>query len=74
MGEIQPEESGFWTFLLDEYLHPIEANKEKQEKITEDLYSARNNVVFAFTLLNIMFTLVLLQLKLKMDKLKVLSG
>jgi hypothetical protein len=32
--------------------------------------SARNNVVFAYMLLNLMFTLVLLQFKLQMDKLK----
>ena len=70
VGEIEPEETEFWEHLIEEYLRPLKANKEQQDKISADLISARNNVVFAYMLLNLMFTLVLLQLKLQMDKLK----
>ncbi|XP_070177240.1 uncharacterized protein [Littorina saxatilis] len=68
--QITEDEVRFWKFLLEEYLQPIKPDKEKQDKIADDLLSARNNVVFAYMLLNLMFTLVLLQLKLQMDKLK----
>nr|KAG5697371.1 hypothetical protein BaRGS_004097 [Batillaria attramentaria] len=67
VGKIGESEEKFWQWLLEEYLHPIKANKEKQEKITADLISARNNVVFAYMLVNLMFTLVLLQLRLQRD-------
>ena len=70
VGEISAEETEFWNYLIKEYLLPLKANKEQQDKISADLLSARNNVVFAYMLVNLMFTLVLLQLKLKMDKLK----
>lgn len=70
VGEISREETEFWSFLLEEYLLPLKANKEQQEKISADLLRARNNVVFAYMLLNLMFTLVLLQLELQMDKLR----
>ncbi|XP_076465689.1 uncharacterized protein LOC143297300 [Babylonia areolata] len=69
-GELEEDEIGFWKFMIDEYLHPIKANKEQQDKISNDLISARNNVVFGYMLLNLMFTLVLLQLRLQQDVLE----
>ncbi|KAL8625484.1 hypothetical protein ACOMHN_018629 [Nucella lapillus] len=69
-GEIEKDEAEFWRFLLEEYLHPIKANKDRQDKISADLISARNNVVFGYMLLNLMFTLVLLQLRLQQSKLE----
>ena len=70
VGEISRDETDFWKFLIDEYLHPIKANKDQQDKISADLISARNNVLFGYMLVNLMFTLVLLQLRLQTDKLK----
>ena len=70
VGSLAEREVDFWKFLIAEYLYPMKADKGKQEEIKAELLSARNNVVFAFMLLNLMFTLVLLQLRLKTDDLK----
>lgn len=67
---LEDKEVRFWKNIINEFLLPMKSNKEQQEKIKADLLSARNNVVFAYFLLNLMFTLVILQLQLKQDLLK----
>ncbi|XP_046559999.1 uncharacterized protein LOC124269013 [Haliotis rubra] len=67
---LDENEVRFWKNIINEFLLPMKSNKEQQEKIKADLLSARNNVVFAYFLLNLMFTLVILQLQLKQDLLK----
>ncbi|XP_050402194.2 chitin synthase chs-2 [Patella vulgata] len=66
-GELEEKERLFWQKLITKFLLPLKENKEKQEQIAADLISIRNNVVFAYMLLNVMFTLVILQLELKQD-------
>ncbi|ESO87528.1 hypothetical protein LOTGIDRAFT_235019 [Lottia gigantea] len=69
-GELSENETIFWQKLLTKFLLPIKENKERQEQIASDLKSIRNNVVFAYFLVNLMFTLVILQLDLKEDLLR----
>lgn len=70
VDSIDAKEEEFWKFLLKKYLSPKKADAKKEDKIAEDLIKARNNVVFAYMLINFMFTLVLLQLKMQMDVLQ----
>ncbi|XP_076443985.1 uncharacterized protein LOC143282270 [Babylonia areolata] len=69
-GEVSRDESDFWQFLIREFLLPLNDDKEHKDKIAADLLRHRNNVVFAYMLLNLMFTLCLLQLKVQTHKLK----
>lgn len=66
--EAEHEES-FWKQIIQKYLLPIEGNKEHEEKIKTDLLSLRNNIVFAFFMINFMFSIALLQLQVNREKL-----
>lgn len=60
---ITPEEEEFWKYILKKYLHPLQENKEEKEKIKEDLESTRNNVVFGYFLLNLLWSVAIMQLQ-----------
>lgn len=62
-------EESFWKQIIEKYLLPIEGNKEHEEKIKTDLLSLRNNIVFAFFMINFMFSIALLQLQINREKL-----
>ena len=68
--QIDGDEKLFWNFIIEEYLKPQKLSKEKQAKIKTDLISARNNIVFAYFLINLLFTLLILQLQMKEDQLR----
>ncbi|XP_053405852.1 chitin synthase-like isoform X2 [Mercenaria mercenaria] len=63
------KEEQFWKRLLRKYLLPIEGNRQHEEKIKSDLLSLRNNVVFAFFMINFMFSIALLQLQINREQL-----
>jgi chitin synthase len=67
-NDSQTEEK-FWTKLIHKYLLPIEGNKQHEQKIKSDLLSLRNNIVFAFFMINFMFSIALLQLQVNREKL-----
>ncbi|CAH2066866.1 unnamed protein product, partial [Iphiclides podalirius] len=62
-------ETEFWKDLIDAYLRPIDENKEEQERIKTDLKNLRDNMVFAFVMLNSLFVLVIFLLQLNQDQL-----
>ncbi|XP_041375063.1 uncharacterized protein LOC121387901 [Gigantopelta aegis] len=68
--DIDDEEKRFWNVIIEEYLKPQKHNKERQDKIKADLISARNNIVFAYFLINLLFTLLILQLQMKENLLR----
>ncbi|XP_047545351.1 chitin synthase chs-2-like [Vanessa atalanta] len=62
-------ETEFWKDLIDTYLRPIDENKEEQERIKNDLKELRDNMVFAFVMLNAMFVMAIFLLQLRQDEL-----
>uniref|UniRef100_A0A3B5MNJ8 chitin synthase n=1 Tax=Xiphophorus couchianus TaxID=32473 RepID=A0A3B5MNJ8_9TELE len=46
------DEENFWNELIEKYLEPVKNDKEKQEKIKNDLQDLRNKVNFSFFFLN----------------------
>ena len=64
---LSPDETQFFRDLIDKYLFPLIENKQEQQKIKSDLISLRNQVVFAFMMVNALFILVVFLLQLNKD-------
>lgn len=64
-------EIAFWQDLIDQYLYPIDQNKEHQARVASELKELRNRVVFAFFMLNALFVLVVFILQLNKEILHV---
>ncbi|CAH2104565.1 unnamed protein product [Euphydryas editha] len=62
-------ETEFWKDLIDAYLRPIDENKEEQDRIKADLKDLRDNMVFAFVMLNALFVVTIFLLQLRQDEL-----
>merc|ERR1719239_462549 len=58
----------FWKDLIEKYLHPLDADKQKQDALTAGLKELRNNVVFSFGMMNAVFVLIVFLLTLNKDK------
>ncbi|CAG4944603.1 unnamed protein product [Colias eurytheme] len=64
-------ETEFWKDLIDAYLRPIDENKEEKERITTELKNLRDNMVFAFLMLNALFVLIIFILQLNQNQLHI---
>ncbi|XP_069792242.1 chitin synthase chs-2-like [Narcine bancroftii] len=72
-------EKPFWNDLIEQYLQPIEENKERQKEIARNLKSLRNKVTFLFFMINILwivstFVLQLIGTDLRIKIPKILSN
>ncbi|GFO36900.1 chitin synthase [Plakobranchus ocellatus] len=63
-------ESEFWKFMIKIYLYPIDKNEDEQKKVTKDLNDLRNNMVFSCIMLNLLWTVIALELQAAQDDLK----
>lgn len=73
-GEIKylPEhEIGFWQQCIAKYLHPISVDKNHQAQVANDLKSMRNNVAFAFFMLNAFWMIIIFMLQSVKDKVSI---
>ncbi|XP_060063733.1 uncharacterized protein LOC132544183 [Ylistrum balloti] len=67
--DISKDEEEFWKYIIQKYLEPINEDKDKQIQIKDDLTSLRNNVVFGYFLMNLLFMIAIFQLQLNEDQL-----
>ncbi|XP_069138133.1 chitin synthase chs-2-like [Argopecten irradians] len=67
--DIMKSEEEFWRYIIQKYLEPINEDKDKQAQIKDDLTSLRNNVVFGYFLMNLLFMIAIFQLQLNEDQL-----
>ena len=56
-------EKQFWFYIIKKYLHPLQENKDEKAKIKKDLEDTRNNVVFGYFLLNLLWSVAIMQLQ-----------
>ncbi|RUS82702.1 hypothetical protein EGW08_009539 [Elysia chlorotica] len=68
--KINGEESDFWKFMIKKYLYPLDLNENEKKKLSDDLRELRNNVVFICVMLNLLWTVIALQLQAAEDRLK----
>ena len=61
----------FWKDLIEKYLHPIDADKQREKKIAEGLTELRNKSVFFFSVFNALFVLIVFMLTLHKDTLHI---
>jgi len=61
----------FWKDLIEKYLHPLDADKQKQAKITAGLKELRDKSVFFFAVFNALFVLIVFMLTLNKDVLHI---
>lgn len=66
---ISNEEEEFWRYIIKKYLEPIDEDKNRQAQIKDDLTSLRNNVVFGYFLMNLLFMIAIFQLQINEDQL-----
>lgn len=57
----------FWREMIDEYLLPLDENREEKKRIQAELEDLRNKVVFAFSFINVIFVLFVFLLQLHKD-------
>ncbi|KAI8497118.1 chitin synthase I [Branchiostoma belcheri] len=55
---LEEGETKFWRTLIAKYLHPLEEDKQEQERIAGELKSLRNKVTFGFFMLNALWMIV----------------
>ncbi|XP_059171416.1 chitin synthase chs-2-like [Physella acuta] len=70
-GEVQylpVREIEFWQRCIAKYLHPINPDKAVEAKITVDLKSMRNNIAFAFFMMNAFWMVIIFMLQRVKDK------
>ena len=68
--KLDDDESEFWRYIINKYLHPLDEDKSHKEKIAKDLITIKNNVVFIYFMINFLWTVITLQLQSMEDKLK----
>ncbi|XP_050482557.1 chitin synthase chs-2-like isoform X1 [Bombus huntii] len=64
-------EEEFWRQLIKKYLHPIEIDVERQQKISEGLIDIRNKCLFKFFMINTLFIVAIFLLQINKDVLHV---
>ncbi|CAG5120237.1 unnamed protein product, partial [Candidula unifasciata] len=73
-GEVQylpMREIEFWQRCIAKYLHPINPDKAVEAKIAVDLKSMRNNVAFAFFMMNAFWMVIIFMLQRVKDKISI---
>ncbi|XP_064602765.1 chitin synthase chs-2-like isoform X2 [Liolophura sinensis] len=61
--QLEEKEKQFFDGLIEKYLHPLSSNKEEEAKISADLIELRNNVSFAFFMLNGLWLVIMIALQ-----------
>ena len=57
------KETTFWEIIINEYLYPLEENKDEKQKISEGLLDLRNKAVFSFLLIDALLIVLILGLQ-----------
>ena len=73
-GEVKylpAHEIGFWQQCIAKYLHPISVDKNHQAQVAADLKSMRNNVAFAFFMINAFWMIIIFMLQSVKDKVSI---
>ncbi|ESP01302.1 hypothetical protein LOTGIDRAFT_111741, partial [Lottia gigantea] len=73
-GEVQylpVREIEFWQRCIAKYLHPIVKDKNHEAKVSVDLKSMRNNVAFAFFMMNAFWMIIIFMLQSVKDKVSI---
>ncbi|XP_071085236.1 chitin synthase chs-2-like isoform X2 [Haliotis cracherodii] len=65
--DLPESEQTFWKELIEEYLLPLEENKEQQENIKHDLLELRNKTCLFFFLINGLFIILIFTLQMVSD-------
>ncbi|XP_014772462.1 chitin synthase chs-1 [Octopus bimaculoides] len=60
---VNDDEVKFWNYILRKYLYPLKEDKDEKERIKRDLDTTRNNVVFGYFLLNLLWSVAVMQLQ-----------
>ncbi|CAO1376539.1 unnamed protein product [Diamesa hyperborea] len=68
---ISAAEEQFWTDLIEKYLKPLDMTPKEKEKVQTQLKTLRDLSVFAFTMANALFVLIILLLQLNKEFLHV---
>ncbi|XP_067667763.1 chitin synthase chs-2-like [Haliotis asinina] len=73
-GEVQylpMREIEFWQRCIAKYLHPIASDRAHEAKVSQDLKSMRNNVAFAFFMMNAFWMIIIFMLQSVKDKVSI---
>lgn len=73
-GEVQylpMREIEFWQRCIAKYLHPISTDKVHEAKVAADLKSMRNNVAFAFFMMNAFWIIIIFMMQSVKDKVSI---
>ena len=61
----------FWQRCIAKYLHPINPDKAQEAKIITDLKSLRNNIAFAFFMMNAFWMVIIFMLQRVKDRISI---
>ena len=68
--QLDEKEMRFWKKLIEFYLYPLPPDKAREEKLQHDLIQLRNNSVFGYFMLNLLWLVIIFQLQLLKEQLE----
>ncbi|XP_070177796.1 chitin synthase chs-2-like [Littorina saxatilis] len=68
--QLNERETAFWSQLIHKYLYPLNEDTAHQDKMQADLKSLRNNVVFGFVMVSVIWIALNMQLEALQDDLE----
>ena len=63
LEEFDRKEALFWDNLIEEYLRPIDKDKEKEKRVKKELTDFKNNYSLGFTIVNAMWVTAIFMLQ-----------
>ena len=65
--ELNEVETNFWKHLIEQYLYPLDANKEAQKKEKQALTEFKTTISLGFILINAILVTIIFMLQFNMD-------
>ena len=66
---LSKKEASFWVQMIKLHLQPLSNDEQREKAIKQGLMDLRDSVVFAWTMINILWTVLMLQMQLFQDDL-----
>ena len=66
---LSKKETSFWLQMIKLHLQPLSSDEQKQKAIKQGLLELRDSIVFAWTMINVLWAVLILQMQLFQDDL-----
>ena len=67
---LSEKERSFWEKVIEKYLHPLAKDGDKEKKLQSDLIALRNNMAFAYFMINAIWIIIMFMMQQVQEALK----